>query len=105
MPYLIIGYTVAVMAVGMLIDRYVSQHRGRVGKHARSRLNTTGVRPTCGVDAQWAVDLNAMRRDLIADPRCTLTYPAATGDMHEGLLSGDELELLAGYQESVSSHG
>ncbi len=105
MPYIIIGYAAAIV-MGMLIGRFGFTHRGKVGKHARGRLNnTTGVRPACGVDAQWAVDLDAMRRDLIANPRCTLTYPAATGDVHEGLLSGDEPELLAGYQDSVSSHG
>jgi hypothetical protein len=105
MPYIIIGYTVAVMAVGMLIGRYLFTHRGRVGKHARGRLNSAGARPAWGVDAQWAVDLKTIRRDLIADPRCTLTDPAATGEMHDVLLSGDEPELLAGYQEPVNSHG
>jgi hypothetical protein len=104
MLYIIIGYA-TVMVIGMLIGRFGFTHRGRVGKHACGRLNTTAMRPAYGVDAQWAVDLNAMRRDLIADPRCTLTYPAATGDIHKGLLCSEEPELFAGYQESVSSHG
>jgi hypothetical protein len=94
------------MVTGMLIGRLVFTHPGKVGKHARRRLNATHTRtrPAGGVDAQWVLDLNRMRRELIADPRSSLSDTAATGEVPE-LLSGDEPELLAGYKEPVSSHG
>jgi hypothetical protein len=90
----VVGYTAAILVVGILIGRIAFGHRRRTGKHALHRSTipaAVGARPDCGLDEQWPDDLHRIVRDMRADPGYSGNKSTATTDIIPlPLIAGDE---------------